>query len=68
MSEHRAPGPPDPPARSLRELAEPGPVRARALNAAAAALRKDVGLCGDRCRTAATHAIDAAVRAAERDR
>lgn len=47
-------------------LSAPGPVRARALAAAAASLNRDVGLCGDRCRAAATHAIDAAVKAARR--
>lgn len=73
----RPTGMPDPPARrielevrreALLELERPGPVRAAALDAATASLRRDVGLCGDRGRAAASHALDAAIAAAKRAR
>lgn len=53
--------------RGLALLADPGPARARAIAAAQASLRRDVGLCGDRARAAATHAIDEAIRAAQEE-
>lgn len=49
------------------ELAEPGPARAAFLRAATASLRMDVGLCGDRARAAAQHALDRGLAAARQE-
>lgn len=83
MGSARQPGPPDPPARkpdvtlrltledrrvALTALEQPGHVRSAALDAATASLRRDVGLCGDRGRAAASNAVDAAIAAAKRTR
>lgn len=45
-------------------ITTPGPVRSAAVRAAAASLRMDVGLCGDRARAAAAHALDKGLLAA----
>jgi hypothetical protein len=69
MRPHRSAGPPDAPVTrtpSLRELERPGPARARALAAGAAALRTETGLCGDRGRAVAQRTLDAALEAARR--
>jgi hypothetical protein len=68
----RAAGPPDRPARAIdttapADLTAPGPARSRALRAMRASLKRDVGLCGDRCAGAAQNALDAGLRAAQRE-
>jgi hypothetical protein len=69
------PPPTDPPARRVDvtitpsrygELERPGLARSRALDAMQASLKRDVGLCGDRCAAAARNALDAGIRAAGR--
>lgn len=47
--------------RFVADLREPGPLRSAAITAAAASLKRDVGVCGDRARAAAGRAIDAAL-------
>lgn len=78
----RTPGPTDPSARqpgpprtepplvgerlTVGDLTSPGPTRSQALRAMEASLKTDVGLCGERCASAARNALDAGLGAAGR--
>lgn len=58
----------DHPDLELSRLQEHGPERSAAVAAAAASLKRDLGVCGDRARAIAGRAIDAALGAARRSR